>query len=40
VLPLLSSSSDRRATLGVLFAVLSLAFYNETKPFLRKVLCP
>jgi hypothetical protein len=36
VLPLFSSPSDRRATLGVLFAVLNLAFYYETKPFLRE----
>ena len=36
VLPLLAASSDRRATLGVLFAVLSLTGYYEARPFLRE----
>jgi hypothetical protein len=34
VLPLLSSSTQRRAFIGVFFAVLSLAYYRESEPFL------
>jgi hypothetical protein len=36
VLPLLSASSDRRAIIGMIFAVASLAMYYEAKPFLRE----
>jgi hypothetical protein len=36
VLPLLSASSGRRAVLGMTFAVVSLAVFRESKPFLQK----
>jgi hypothetical protein len=36
VLPLLSAASDRRATLGTAFAVLSLTLYYESRPFKRE----
>jgi hypothetical protein len=33
VLPLMASQSDRRAALGILFSLCSLAFYGEMSPF-------
>lgn len=33
VLPLLSSKGDRRAAIGVLFAIISLAVYSEIDPY-------
>ena len=33
VLPLLSSKADRRAAIGVLFSIVSLAVYGEVGPF-------
>jgi hypothetical protein len=36
VLPLLSARSDRRAAIGVFLAILSMALYRETQPFIRQ----
>jgi hypothetical protein len=36
VLPLLSAESGRRAVLGMIMALVSLAFYRESEPFLRQ----
>ena len=36
VLPLLSAKADRRAAIGVLFSIVSLAVYGEVGPFQRE----
>jgi len=35
-LPLVSARSDRRAAIGVFLAIISIALYRETQPFIRQ----